>query len=98
MSLHVFSFRSSHSFRSVFTAVSLITLGVLFHVSPGMAATSIDPRVYSSAPFAFKADRGIFAGVPTHQIDARIFSPVTSTGDITNPTVVQEHVRLRHDL
>jgi hypothetical protein len=95
MSLHVGSFRS---FRSVFATASLVVLGVFFQVSPGMAATSVDPHIYSSAPFAFKADRGIFAGVPTHQIDARIFSPISSTGDIYVPTVVQEHVRLRHDL
>jgi hypothetical protein len=94
MSLHVFSFRS---LRSVFTT-SLIALGVLCQISPVMAATSVDPRIYSGAPFAFKADRGIFAGVPTHQVDPRIFSPTTSTGNIYAPTVLQEHVRLRHDL
>ncbi|MEA3123681.1 MAG: hypothetical protein QOD67_700 [Caballeronia sp.] len=95
MSLHVCSF---HSFRSVFTTVSLVALGVLFQVSPGMAATSADPRIYSGAPFAFKADRGIFAGVPTHQVDPRIFSPISSTGDTYLPSVVQEHLRLRHNL
>jgi hypothetical protein len=95
MSLHV---RSFHSFRSVFITASLIALGVLFQVSPGMAATSVDPRIYSGAPLAFKADRGIFSGVPTRQVDARIFSPISSTGDTHVPTVVQEHVRPRHDL
>jgi hypothetical protein len=92
MSLHVCSF------RSVLTSASLVALGVLCQVSPVMAATSIDPRIYSGAPFAFKADRGIFAGVPTHQVDARFFSPINSTGDTHVPSVVQEHVRLRHDL
>lgn len=97
MSLHVCSFHS-HSFRSVFTTASLVALGVLFQVSPSMAARSVDPRIYSGAPFAFKADRGIFSAVPTHPVDARIFSPISSAGDQYARTAVQEHARLRHDI
>ena len=94
MSLHVF--RLVHLFiPSVLTA--LISWCVATS-RRAMAATSVDPRIYSSAPFAFKADRGIFSGVPTHQIDGRIFSPIDLNRRHACPNVVQDHVRLRHDL
>ena len=89
MSLHV---------RSVFFITGLIALGGLLQVSPSQAATSVDPRIYSNAPFAFKADRGIFSGVPAQSVDGRIFSPIDMPGDPHAPKRVQEHVRLRHDL
>jgi hypothetical protein len=92
MSLH------ARSFRSVFVTASLIALGGFFQVSSSMAATSVDPGIYSDAPLTFKADRGIFSEVPTQQSDARIFSPISSTGDTQVPKYVQDHVRLRHDL
>jgi len=84
--------------RSVFLIAGLIGLGGLLQVSPGMAATSVDPGIYSHAPFAFKADRGIFSGVPTQSVDGRIFSPIDMPGDTHVPKRVQDHVRLRHDL
>ena len=92
MSLHV------RSFRSVFAAVSLIALAGLFQISPSMAATAVDPGIYSGAPFVFKADRGIFSAVPTQQVDKRIFSPTNSTTGTHVPTFVQDDVRLRHDI
>ena len=64
-----------------------------------MAATSVDPGIYSDAPFAFKADRGIFSGVPTQPFDGRIFSPIDiNRRHAMSRSVVQDHVRLRHDL
>jgi len=89
MSLHV---------RSVFFITGLIALGGLLQVSPSQAATSVDPGIYSDVPFAFKADRGIFSGVPTPPVDGRIFSPIDMPGDPHAPKRVQDHVRLRHDL
>jgi hypothetical protein len=89
MSLHV---------RSVFFITGLIALGGLLQVSPSLAATSVDPGIYSDAPLAFKADRGIFSGVPTQSVDGRIFSPIDIPGDTHAPKRVQDHVRLRHDL
>jgi hypothetical protein len=50
--------------RPFFIALSLVALGGLFQVQSSMAATSVDPGIYSGAPFAFKADRGIFSAVP----------------------------------
>ena len=47
--------------RLSFMTASLIALGGFFQVSPSMAATSIDPGIYSGAPFAFKVDPGIFS-------------------------------------
>lgn len=92
MSLHV------RSFRSVFATVSLIALAGLFQISPSMAATAVDPGIYSGAPFVFKADRGIFSAAPTQQVDKRIFSPTSSATGTHVPTFVQDYVRLRHDL
>jgi len=89
MSLHV---------RSVFLTAGLIALGGLLQVSPSQAATSVDPGIYSDTPLAFKADRGIFSGVPTQPVDGRIFSPIDMPGDTHAPKRVQDHVRLRHDL
>ena len=89
MSLHL---------RSVFFITGLIALGGVLQVSPSQAATSVDPRIYSNVPFAFKADRGIFSGVPTLRVDGRIFSPIDLPGDTHAPKRVQDHVRLRHDL
>jgi hypothetical protein len=84
--------------RSVFFTAGLIALGGLLQVSPSLAATSVDPGIYSDAPLAFKADRGIFSGVPTQSVDGRIFSPIDIPGDTHAPKRVQDHVRLRHDL
>lgn len=84
--------------RPVLFIAGLIAFGALLQVSPSQAATSIDPHIYSSAPFAFKADRGIFSGVPTSSVDGRIFSPIDLPGDARAPKRVEDHVRLRHDL
>ena len=92
MSLH------ARSFHLVFVTASLIALGGFFQVSSSMAASSVDPGIYSDAPLAFKADRGIFSGVPTPPVDGRIFSPIDMPGDPHAPKRVQDHVRLRHDL
>jgi hypothetical protein len=89
MSLHV---------RSVFFTAGLIALGGLLQVSPSLAATSVDPGIYSDTPLAFKADRGIFSGVPTQPVDRRIFSPIELPGDTHAPKRVQDQVRLRYDL
>lgn len=89
MSLHI---------RSVFFIAGLIASGGLLQVSPSMAATSVDPGIYSDTPLAFKADRGIFSGVSTQPVDGRIFSPIDMPGDTHTPKRVQDHVRLRHDL
>jgi hypothetical protein len=88
----------ARSLRSVFVTVSLIALGGFFQISSSLAATSVDPGIYSNAPLGFKADRGIFSGVPTRQADMRIFSPISSTGDAHIPKVGHVPVRLRHDL
>lgn len=84
--------------RSSFIAAGLIALGGLFQVQSSMAATSVDPGIYSSAPFVFKADRGIFSEVPEQQVDARIFSPISDLGDTHVKHEVQDYLRLRHDL
>lgn len=88
---------SSHTRLSFITAC-LIALGCVFQVSPSMAATSIGPGIYSSAPFAFKADRGIFSAVPAQQVDSRIFSSISEPRDTHVPTFAQHRERLPHDL
>jgi hypothetical protein len=84
--------------RLSFMTASLIALGGLFQVSSSMAATSIDPGIYSGAPFVFKADRGIFSAVPTQQVDSRIFSPISEPGDTHVSKFAQDRERLRRDL
>jgi hypothetical protein len=88
----------SSRIRSLSIAMSLVALGSLFQIQSSMAATSIDPGIYSGAPFAFAADRGIFSEVPEQHPDARILSPISDLSD----TQVRKHFdarsRLRHDL
>jgi hypothetical protein len=66
--------------------------------SVSVAATSVDPGIYSGAPFAFKADRGIFSEVPEQQVDAHIFSPISDLSDMHVRKHFEERSRLRHDL
>ncbi|SAL25301.1 hypothetical protein AWB64_02034 [Caballeronia sordidicola] len=86
------------SLRSIFIAASLLALGGLAHAGPGTAAASIDPGIYSGAPFAFRSDRAILSAVPDRTDDARIFSPVSNMGDIHPRQPDSDRVRLRHDL
>ena len=88
----------SSRIRTLSIAMSLVALGGLFQIQSCMAATSIDPGIYSGAPFAYKADRGIFSEIPEKHPDARIFSPISDLSD----TQVRKHFdarsHLRHDL
>jgi hypothetical protein len=90
--------RLPRSLRLLSIAVSLVALGGLFQVQSSMAATSVDPGIYSGAPFVFKADRGIFSAVPKQQVDARIFSPISDLSDTHVQKHDEERLRLRHDL
>jgi hypothetical protein len=84
--------------RLSFMTASLIALGGLFQVSSSMAATSIDPGIYSGAPFVFKSDRGVFSAVPAQQVDSRIFSPISEPDHTHAPKFAQDRERLRYDL
>jgi hypothetical protein len=90
--------RSARSFCSLSIAMSLVALGGLFQIQSSVAATSVDPGIYSGAPFAFKADRGIFSEVPEQQVDAHIFSPISDLSDMHVRKDFEERSRLRHDL
>jgi hypothetical protein len=86
------------SSRFVLMAASLLALSGLAHAESGTAATSIDPGIYSGAPFAYQADRGIMSAVPAQPADNRIFSPVSDMGDIYPRRPNPDRPRLRHDL
>ncbi|WP_213776299.1 hypothetical protein [Caballeronia sp. dw_276] len=86
------------SSRFVLMAASLLALSSLAHAESGMAATSIDSGIYSGAPFAYQADRGIMSAVPDQTPDNRIFSPVSDMGDMHSRQPNPDRPRLRHDL
>jgi hypothetical protein len=86
------------SFRFVLMAASLLALSGLAHAESGMAATSVDRGIYSGAPFAYHADRGIMSAVPDQPVDHRILSPVSDMGDINSRQPNPDRPRLRHDL
>ncbi|WP_423919994.1 hypothetical protein [Caballeronia sp.] len=84
--------------RCSFYVAVIAALAGSLQVDACMAARSIDPKIYSSAAWTFKADRGIFSAVPKQQVDPRIFSPI---GGVPNQQVhnpVQDYVRPRHNL
>ena len=85
-------------FRFVLMAASLLALSSLAHAESGMAATSVDRGIYSGAPFAYRADRGIMSAVPDQPVDNRILSPVSDMGDIHPRLPNPDRPRLRHDL
>jgi len=86
------------SSRFVLIAASLLALSSLAHAESGMAATSIDPHIYSGAPFAYQADRGIMSAVPDQTVDSRILLPVSDMGDMNPRRPNPDRPRLRHDL
>jgi hypothetical protein len=84
--------------RSSFYVAVLVALAGSLQVDACMAARSIDPKIYSSAAWAFTADRGIFSAVPRQQVDTRIFSPIGDLPDQQVHNPVQDYVRPRHNL
>ncbi|WP_155524322.1 hypothetical protein [Burkholderia sp. PAMC 28687] len=84
--------------RFVLMATSLLALGSLAHAESRMAATSVDPGIYSGAPFAYRSDGAIMSAVPDQPADNRIFSPVSNMGDMHPRQPGPDHPRLRHDL
>jgi hypothetical protein len=91
-------FPGNVSFRFVLMAASLLAFSGLAHAESGIPATSVDPGIYSGAPFAYQADRGIMSAVPDHAVDNRIFSPVSDMGDMRPRQPNPDRPRLRHDL
>ncbi|WP_174362827.1 hypothetical protein [uncultured Caballeronia sp.] len=91
-------FQNTASSRFVLMAASLFALSGLAHAESRMAATSVDPGIYSGAPFAYRADRAIMLAVPDQPADNRIFSPVSNMGDMHPRQPTPDHPRLRHDL
>jgi hypothetical protein len=94
-------FRIRCSFRvAVLYVLSLLAaLAGSLQVNACMAAArSIDPHIYSSAAWEFKADRGIFSAVPKQQVDARIFSPISSEPNQQVHDPARDYVRPRHNL
>lgn len=91
-SVHQRFFHVSHA---VLFAVALF--GAIL-VQPCMASDSVDPRIYSGAALRFKADKGIFTTVPDHQVDARIFSPISNLSENAIPNHGWDQLRPRHDI
>ena len=90
-------FRIRCSFRVAVLSLLAALAGSL-QVNACMAARSIDPQIYSSAAWEFKADRGIFSAVPKQQVDARIFSPISSEPNQQVHDPARDYVRPRHNL
>jgi hypothetical protein len=79
-------------------AASVIALAGLFQIQSSIAAEPLDHGIYSSTPFSFKADRGIFSEVPQERVDPRIVSPVSQSQGVRGLTVSHGRARVRHDL
>jgi hypothetical protein len=86
------------SSRFVLMALGLLALSGLANAQSGMAAASVDPGIYSGAPFAFQADHAIMSAVPDQPVDNRILSPVSDMGDMYPRRPNPDRPRLRHDL
>ena len=79
-------------------AASVIALAGLLQFQSSIAAEPVDRGIYSSIPFSFKADHGIFSEVPPERVDSRIVSPVSESESIRDLNASHGRPRIRHDL
>jgi hypothetical protein len=79
-------------------AVGVVALVGALQIPSCMAAERIDPHIFSSVPFTYTADRGIFTAVSEERLDARIFSPVSESGSADVQNREGAPVRYRHDI
>lgn len=78
--------------------VAIVALASALSIQSCMAAVSVDPHIYSSAPFKFKADRKIFNTSFQEPMDARIFSTIRQPGSVDVQNREGAPLRLREDV